>query len=218
MSMLRISHLPRRGAPQTPAIPKIFHQVWLGGKPFPADAQAFQDTWRVLHPDWEWRLWTDADLPSLQNQDALAQSFHLAMKSDIVRYEALCRCGGVYMDTDVECLRAIDPLLDGVTAFAGWESGDSLCNAILGGTPGHPLLRRLVDELPESFRRNKTNLTIAGPLYLTALATTTPGVTLFAPPVLYPYHWTEMERRHETFPHAFTAHHWSGSWVEKAAA
>lgn len=195
-------------------IPKTFHQVWLGGKPFPAEAQAWQDGWRARHPDWQWRVWTDADLPSLESQWALTHAAHLSQKSDIVRYEVLHRFGGVYLDTDMECVRAIDPLLHTVQAFAGREDSQYLCGAIMGGVAGHPLFTALCDGLPHSMEFHARCVDQAGPGYLTRTAAQIPDVTVFGPGVFYPYHWRETHRRFEAFPKAFAVHRWQGTWID----
>ena len=49
--------------PTKTRIPKIIHQIWLGGA-LPQKYYAMQKTWQEHHPDWEYRLWTDADLPT----------------------------------------------------------------------------------------------------------------------------------------------------------
>lgn len=236
--VVRDSLMPRfrsfvRGFPHAPAspnliftgpdfveatpIPQTFHQVWLGDKPFPAQAQAFQDGWRARHPDWQWRVWTDADLPALESQWALTHAAHLSQKSDIIRYEVLKRFGGVYLDTDVECVQSIDPLLHGVEAFAGREDGHYLCGAIIGGVAGHPLFTALTDGLPHSMEFHARCVDQAGPGFLTRIAMQTPNVTLFPPSVFYPYHWRETHRRLESFPQAYAVHHWQGTWVAGAA-
>ena len=45
------------------AIPRLFHQIWLGPDPFPAEYVEYQRSWTRHHPGWELRLWTEADLP-----------------------------------------------------------------------------------------------------------------------------------------------------------
>ncbi|NBV41108.1 glycosyl transferase, partial [bacterium] len=45
------------------AIPKILHQVWLGPKEMPAQFVSWREQWRRLHPDWEYMLHTDKDIP-----------------------------------------------------------------------------------------------------------------------------------------------------------
>jgi inositol phosphorylceramide mannosyltransferase catalytic subunit len=42
-------------------------------------------------------------------------------QSDIARYEILLQVGGVYIDTDFECLRNVEPLIDGIECFAAQE-------------------------------------------------------------------------------------------------
>ena len=38
-------------------IPKVFHQIWIGKKPFPAHYKKWQETWRSI-PGWRYKLWT----------------------------------------------------------------------------------------------------------------------------------------------------------------
>src|ERR1700761_6721881 len=45
-------------------IPRIIHQVWLGS-PFPEKYKEWQKSWKTHHPEWEYRLWTDADIERL---------------------------------------------------------------------------------------------------------------------------------------------------------
>ncbi len=198
--------------PRARQIPRVFHQVWLGDRPFPAEAEAYREGWRRLHPDWQWRLWTEADLPGLTSQWALQNAAHLSQKSDIIRYEILRRYGGVYLDTDVECRRNIEPLLQGVTAFAGRERGDILCGAVLGGIAGHPLFDALVAGLPQSMRTHTLCIEQAGPHYLSRVASGIPEVTIFPPETFYPYTWEETHRQSEDFSGAYAVHHWRGSW------
>ena len=54
-------------------------------------------------------------------------------RSDIIRLEVLFRFGGVYVDTDVECLRPIDPLLrEGADFFAAYMRPGTVNNAVIG--------------------------------------------------------------------------------------
>ena len=116
----------------------------------------FADGWKRLHPDWDYRLWGDGDLPPLRNQDLydraheIAPGFEGQLCSDIVRYELLYQFGGVWIDTDFECLKPIDDLMRGVVCLAAWEIQDRVANnAIMGADHGHPLIGRLIRGLPE---------------------------------------------------------------------
>ena len=47
-------------------IPKIIHQIWLGDLPAPT---TWMQTVKNHHPDYDYRLWTDDNLPTpLYNQ------------------------------------------------------------------------------------------------------------------------------------------------------
>src|SRR3954452_9252859 len=87
-------------------IPRIIHRVWLGDGAMPPEYEAFGETWAQHHPGWEMRLWRSSDLPPLRNQDLFDRATSFAQQSDIARYELLLRHGGVYVDTDFECLRS----------------------------------------------------------------------------------------------------------------
>lgn len=136
----------------------------------------------------------------------------------MVRYELLFQYGGVYLDTDVECRKNIEPLLAGVPAFAAIEQWGVIGTAIVGGAMGHPLFLEIMRGVPESFRRYEGDpVASMGPKYLTHCLfdylDRNPGeVYVFDKCFFYPYgHW-ETHRRDEPFPWAFAAHHWLGSW------
>lgn len=66
---------------------------------------------------------------------------HPAHKADVVRLLALLECGGVYIDSDVWCLRPFSEL-----AHAGFWMGRQgprygLCNATMGGQAGSAFVR-----------------------------------------------------------------------------
>src|SRR5207249_2375410 len=81
----------------------------------------------------------------------------------------LCRDGGVYVDTDLECLRPIDPLLDGVSLFLGALDSGRVSNAIIGSVPGHPLLMRALEELRPRSTYGPVDREGTGPLLLERL-------------------------------------------------
>ena len=99
-------------AQNCPIIPKKIHLIWLGPKTPPI---VFKDCLASLKknlPDWEFKLWTDADVPSLDlyNQKYFDEETNYAAKSDILRYEILYRFGGVYIDVDIEVIQSLDIL------------------------------------------------------------------------------------------------------------
>lgn len=201
-------------------IPKVFHRAWFGG-PLPGELALYGDTWEQLHPGWVMRFWTEETL----NVDALfnGRLFRAAerlvspdavgqLRADIVRYELLYGQGGVWIDCDFACQRPIDELVDGVSAFAAWETQNEwIGNAILGAEPEHPFLYRLIEGLETSIVRNRGSrpAVMSGPQYLTKLWRKKPdGLAVFPQRFFYPYRYDELERGDEEFPDAYGTHHW----------
>jgi mannosyltransferase OCH1-like enzyme len=153
----------------------ILHQYWTGSA-MPAEFSEFAAGWRLLHPGWEYHLWTDADLPELRNAELfdraaeLCPGFEAQLRSDVLRYELLLEYGGVWVDVDFQPLKPIDGLCD-VPCFAAWEIQDRVVNnAILGCEPGNAFMARLVANLSASVLSGRSirPSKVSGPHYVTA--------------------------------------------------
>jgi hypothetical protein len=210
---------PRRHGLRRPGavtrIPPVVHRVWLGDDSMPVEQEAFGRTWARLNPGWEVRLWTDSDVPGLLSDPAsFARARSHSERSDVLRYEILKQFGGVYADTDVECLRPLAPLIGDAGAFAGYEAPGRLGTALLGATAGHPLMIRAVEMI-----RHTVGLGVhpasTGPVFFTAVARDFPDLVRFAREVFYPYGYDEPSRRHDRFPDAYAVHHWAQSWARR---
>ena len=134
-------------------IPKIIHQIWLGPKRPPRFYFTFRETWEQMHPDWEYRLWTDAEVEAFdfELKDLYNQSANWGEKADILRAEILQVFGGIYVDTDFECLQPFDDLMMRYDFFAGIEPPHAIpesdyslliSNAIIASGPGHPIMKK----------------------------------------------------------------------------
>ncbi|WP_238010230.1 glycosyltransferase [Dactylosporangium sp. AC04546] len=205
-------------------IPRVFHRIWFGG-PMPGRERAFGETWLRHHPGWELRLWGDDDVPPLVNQAAFDAAGSWAQKADIFRYELLLAHGGVYLDTDFECVRSIEPLLTGVEAVTAREDGFRASIGLLGCVPGHPFFAAVVAGLADSlaWRPGRPPNEQTGPELFTRTlieqdALGHPVPVVFGPELFYPYHWTEPHRAGQTFPDAYAVHHWAKSWQPPAAS
>ncbi|HEV7898056.1 MAG TPA: glycosyltransferase [Planosporangium sp.] len=203
-------------------IPRIFHRIWLGG-PMPERERRFGETWAEHHPDWQMWLWHEGNLPPLVNQAQFDAATVYAQKADISRYELLLEYGGVYLDTDFECLRNIEPLLGGVRGFTAREDAERVAIGIMGCVPGHPFFARMIAELPDSvaWRSGRPPNEQTGPQLLSRVlvqqeALGAETLTVFGPELFYPYHWSVPEAEFRAFPQAYAVHHWAKSWMGKA--
>ena len=187
-------------------IPRVFHQIWLGEGPFPYAVE--RESWHRFHPDWEHRLWTERDLPvDLELTEAANLLRQPAERADILRLELLHRHGGVYLDADFECLKPVDPLLDGVSCFLGLLDSGRVSNAVIGTVPGHPLLAKAMAEVRPRTTYGPVDREGTGPLLLERIRHDVDGVTLFEPNVFYA---TEREQAEYAF------HLSARSWKDEA--
>lgn len=152
-------------------IPRILHQVWIGPKPRPA---RWMDTWRRLHPDWEYQLWDNDRVASFRmiNRDKFEATREWCGRADIVRYEILYRYGGFYADADSECLRPLDGAMLDDDAFACYESERFMpglvASGYLGATRHNPLLGALIERIRHRPLRREPAWQQFGPVLLTA--------------------------------------------------
>lgn len=118
-------------------IPKIIHYVWFGGNPLPEDAVKCIESWKKFCPEYEIKEWNESnfDVNSLAYTKEAYQARKFAFVADYVRLYALYNEGGIYMDTDVEVLKSLDPLLDN-PAFSGFEDKNSVSTGILASEKG----------------------------------------------------------------------------------
>ncbi|MCE5294224.1 MAG: hypothetical protein LLF94_06380 [Chlamydiales bacterium] len=142
-------------AANEPKIPKIIHQIWLGPKPIPHYYWGYRDSWKKCNPDWEYVFWTDKEVEEFdfELKDLYNRTPNWGEKSDILRAELLDRFGGLYVDTDFECLKGFSELNLKYDFYAGLESphdGDSsssaphitISDALIGSTPNHPIIKK----------------------------------------------------------------------------
>lgn len=128
------------------SIPKIIHYCWFGNKPLPANSRHLIASWKKYLPDYEIMLWNEAtfDIASAEYVSAAYRAGKYAFVSDYVRLYALKKCGGVYLDTDIEVIRSFDSLLNGYSAVFGFESGGKVMTAFLAAEAEHPIINEFL--------------------------------------------------------------------------
>ena len=114
-------------------IPKIIHCCWFGGNPMPQKVNEYIDGWKSLNPDYDIMVWTEANFDYTQNRymREAYENKKWAFVTDYVRLKVLYDYGGIYMDTDVQVVKNLDPLLDN-KAFSGFEGPDRIPTGTMG--------------------------------------------------------------------------------------
>lgn len=147
-------------------IPKILHQVFLSfsDESIEEKRAAFLAEWatvternREMHPDWEYRLWTDAEVfPFVQSEypelfDIFVTYPKPIMRADVVRYLIMHRIGGVYLDFDYEFLRPFDlndhSMVLPENRSVHLHGFHRIGNCVFGSSPGHDFWPAVFEEL-----------------------------------------------------------------------
>jgi len=211
-------------------IPKIFHHIWVGPDPMPEKEVRCIASWKKYHPHWKFILWTDSNIASLKMPlnciEAIKKSEWppqdpspcYACQADVIRYVALLRHGGIYVDADIECYKSIEDIIEEKTDFIGLKphASNRICNGFIASSKGYKLMEDVVKDLrPRSPASN-------GPCYLSAhlykfLSEPNGGEENRCPvetlqreniKILMPSFWGNIKLK----PNSYCIHHASYSW------
>jgi inositol phosphorylceramide mannosyltransferase catalytic subunit len=208
-----------------PLIPKIIHHIWLGGE-LPEKYKNYIKSWKKYNPAWIHRLWTDKDIPDLKlkNIDKFNQTKNFGQKSDILRYEILYKYGGIYVDTDFECLKPFDDLMS-LKFFTGiaYPSDVEMYFGLVASIPEHPIMKYCIENMGIINDRDANQvLTTTGNYHFTKQFFNnkqTDGVVAFPMDFFYPFPNTNRDtiigkaRDKYIKECSYAIHHWGVSWV-----
>lgn len=221
-------------------IPKIIHQLWKTDD-IPHSLMYWQASWQAMHPDFEYRLWTNASIEKFIEDTApeykeLFYHYHSNIcRADLARYLILREFGGLYVDLDFECLRPHHSILKKHSLLIGLEPDSHThlskavearlkviaCNAWMASTPGHPFWDHLLQRIEASVDEPDI-LERTGPFLLTRAISSYKGdpVALVRAELVYPVDkddcWTgriqDLELFERATRNAYAMHHWVGTW------
>lgn len=216
---------------QKALIPKIIHQIWIGSKPYPEQFRVWGQTFievhnaRVIHSIdeldptadyWQYILWTN-DLVAtikLENQLLFDTAKNIGTKADMLRYELLKQFGGVYADTDVQCIQPLDIFLhagDFIACIA--HDGANLENAVIASQAHHPIITMCVDQLKNADPTCEGGKVVynTGPIFLTQCFLKAIGDCHDYRPIILPstYFYPRIPKIE-----SYLIHYWYGTWHE----
>lgn len=112
-------------------ISKTIHYCWFGRGDKPDKIKKCMASWSKICPDYQIIEWNednfDINICPYVKQAYEAKKY--AFVSDYARFYVLNKFGGVYLDTDVELLKDITPLIN--ENFAGFESNNSVATGLI---------------------------------------------------------------------------------------
>jgi mannosyltransferase OCH1-like enzyme len=207
----------------------------------PKEYEQFGRDWEDLNPGWRVLDWNEdtlhlTDTSTWQNADVLddllargqepdadkvALATHLA---DVLAYELVYEFGGLYVNTDMQPVRALSDLFDANPAMlekpaAGREDDNWVVNAVLWAPePGDDFWLAVIRALPHRYfsMPDEYMSNTTGPHLLTQVYRDRPqDLVVLDRQVFNPLHFTEVEfgedakfNRWELPDETITVHHW----------
>ncbi|MGE7370596.1 glycosyltransferase family 32 protein [Neorhizobium sp. NPDC001467] len=154
--------LERMVAQTSRPVPRKIHQIWIGPRPVPVAAAAWQR--HAEATGYDYALWREDDLRAIGIYghavfQSLLDEGDYPGAVDVARYLILAKEGGIYLDCDwypasmQAAFHTLLPLV-GLSALAEQTprdlAGESLLftNSFIAAPPAHPLFDILLDALP----------------------------------------------------------------------
>ncbi|POY71160.1 hypothetical protein BMF94_5470 [Rhodotorula taiwanensis] len=158
-------------------IPKIIHATWKTHV-LPERWEKVRQGCIDLHPDYEFKLWSDADSRAFiaEHYPWFLPTFdgytYPIQRADVIRYFVLHHFGGIYMDLDIGCRRNLDPLLY-FRVILPQTIPVGVSNDLMFAEKGHPFMDLVIHNLITFDHTYGTNyptvMFSTGPMFLSAV-------------------------------------------------
>jgi len=203
-------------------IPRIHHMVWCTPNELLPKLQPYRISWMRHNPSWDFLFWKMSEMPFDKIPQICAdvirdEKVYWVMKSDVARWLVLYLYGGVYSDTDVECMKPMDRFLsDGCFCGRSYHP-TGVGNAIVGSVAGNPLMLDIAIATAEAISKDLAfaNSNIVDPTVNLAGKMLEKCPNIYPVEYFYPYSWGQKKegrsQASSMYDQAYTVHHWSGT-------
>lgn len=195
-------------------IPKVIHYFWFGLSQKPKLVLDCIESWKRTCPSFTIKEWNESnyDVAASPFSARMHQEKKWAFVADYARLDILEKEGGVYLDTDMELVKDISPLLMGDLVL-GEESPSIISAGMIGASPHHPYIQACkyaysaVKGLPPTIPVLMTNT-------YKALKGDLGHVTVYPPVVFYPYSQETISsyKKENLGNETYGVHLWNYSW------
>ena len=127
-------------------IPKTIHYCWFGGNELPPLAKKCIKSWKKYCKGYKIIKWDESNFDISSAPLYVRQAYDAkkwAFVSDYVRLWAMVNYGGIYMDTDVEVVKKLNPFLKH-KAFSGFESDTNIPTGIMACEKKFPMFEKFL--------------------------------------------------------------------------
>ncbi|MFN1872779.1 glycosyltransferase [Clostridioides difficile] len=187
------------------------------------------NSWKEKLPEYEIVEWNEKNFDiekEIKGNKFLEECYKRklwAFISDYTRIKVLYEQGGVYMDTDMQILKDITPLLENNRLICGYEDDREYINgAIIGVEKGHPFLKDLLEYYEKEVL---TSSLFTIPKIMTHLMEKNykkidpnnyeEGIRVYDKEYFYPFGFKEDFTPECITENTFGIHWWGKSWAKK---
>ena len=166
-------------------------------------------------------------LNSIKGIQAFKKTINLGAKSDILRYEILYQHGGLYVDTDFECIKKLEELHFLLNFYTGTHiyKNIEVPNGLIACSPKHEIIRQCIINLSNDYSSQDINKIMGdtGPYYFTKHFTNFATknherIAVLPSSYFYPFPNTSRylsinDRYKYIRPESYAIHHWEVKWL-----
>ena len=205
-------------------IPNVIHYCWFGRGNKPKLAERCIESWRKYCPDYRIIEWNEDNFDIGMNPYTRMchREKKYAFLSDYTRLVVVERYGGIYFDTDVELIRALDELRE-YPSYFGFEDSAHIATGLgFGAEASNPVVRTMLEEY--QILLDGTHGTIGCPI-LNTRALEKHGLRLDGTrqsltcaeilPAEYLNPYDDPTGRLHLTPHTYSIHWFGKSWMDK---
>lgn len=211
---------------EQPVIPKTIHYCWFGKAELPDKLRRCKESWKKFCPNYQIIEWNEENY-DVERHVYTRQAYRhkkWGFIPDIARLEILYENGGIYLDTDVELIRALDSLLY-QPGFVGVEKwGIINIGGGCGVIPKHPLIRKILEyrlAFPFERKDGSLNMESSGSYETKPLLEhgfkpdntiqSVADMTIYTSDFFHPFDY--MSKELCLTENTYGIHHFTGSWV-----
>lgn len=113
-------------------IPKVINYCWFGKNQLPDEYKKYIDSWKKKCPDFEIKEWNEDNFNINENEFCknAYQNKKWAFVSDYARLKIIYENGGIYLDTDVEIIKDLTPLIKDGIGFIGFQNYEQVASGL----------------------------------------------------------------------------------------
>jgi mannosyltransferase OCH1-like enzyme len=197
-------------------IPRIIHYVWLGGD-MPEAHKQLVETWKK-NKNFLILKWDDSFFKNNDFVQSCIKDKKYAFAADYIRCWVLYTFGGIYLDTDVECIKPFtDEMLDSEQLF-GKEDDIIIQSAVLGSCYHNKYIKLLLDWF--NTIKDVSDLEKIKPIYTINNIFTKimkdSNVKIYPNEYFCANYYTEQGKKvYKSTDNTYCIHHFNGSWLKK---